>query len=310
MGGAREVEQRAAPTPKRPRLLLDRPSPGAPAPSAGSPSASTPITNLYPPTFAGIPEIHGDIPLEELSNAEAWIGEVGDILEQEFDDDVWDVDPGPHWDPNAEKAPDLSETELLKVDCDADLVEITRLLEMKVLREPAANEDVSGCNHLTTKLVRDWRRRPGWTRRSRLVAREFKTNSPWTEELFAPASTLGAIHAFLIWAISSGLEVVSLDIKDAYLQVDQPSPAVIMVDAKIFGDGREGLVPYVLEKLLPGQRIGASAWYGFARSSLAEAGMESFPKEPTMFRRKAPDNRAGLVLHADDGLFGLNPTGA
>ncbi|CAE7289458.1 unnamed protein product [Symbiodinium sp. CCMP2592] len=256
----------------------------------------------------GVRHVHGDIPLEEWSNHEDWIDEVGEALEADVGDDVWDVDPPPEWDPEAEKAPELSEEDLAKVDRASDLAEVTRLQKMGVLREPKPGEKIESYTRLTTKLVRDWRRRPGWTRRSRLVAREFRGNSPYTAELFAPASTLGTTHAFLIWAISHNLEVVSLDIKDAYLQVDQPNPAVIMVDSGILNDGREGLIPFILEKLLPGQRIGASAWYDFAKSMLEECNMESFDKEPTLFRHINHDNRTGLILHADDGLLASTAT--
>eukprot|EP00439_Symbiodinium_sp_Y106_P075033 s1337_g14.t1 len=53
--------------------------------------------------------------------------------------------------------------------------------------------------------------------------------------------------------------VVSLDIKDAYLQVPQPSLAIITVDARALGAEQEGQVTYVLEQLLPGQHVGARA---------------------------------------------------
>ena len=96
---------------------------------------------------------------------------------------------------------------------------------------------------------------------------------------------------------------MSLDIKDAYLQVPQPSPAVITVDAKVFGSEQEGQVTYVLERLLPGQRVGASAWYTFAKEMLEESGMENFPKEPTLFRSRSTSERSGMILHADDGLL-------
>ncbi|OLP76333.1 Copia protein [Symbiodinium microadriaticum] len=178
---------------------------------------------------------------------------------------------------------------------------------MGVLRRPADGENTESYTRLTTKVVRDWRRRPGWTRRSRLVAREFRTGSPWTEELFAPASSLGVVHSFLVWAISAGLEVVSLDIKDAYLQVPQPSPAIITVDARIFSEEATGQVTYVLERLLPGQRVGASSWYNYAKEMLEVAGMENFVKEPTLFRSQRGKERAGLILHADDGLLASSP---
>ena len=232
----RPAEMRGGSEPKRPRLLLDRPpgsssSPSAPAQAeqqqdgqAGNTGASG---SLYPPTFAGVREVTGDIPMDELAEFELWGGELatyGSSLDQE--------DWVPDWDPNAERPPELEGEELDRVDRAADLTEVTRLLEMGVLRRPADGENTESYTRLTTKVVRDWRRR-----RSRLVAREFRTGSPWTEELFAPASSLGVVHSFLVWAVSAGLEVVSLDIKDAYLQVPQPSPAIITVDARILLGG-------------------------------------------------------------------------
>ena len=103
-------------------------------------------------------------------------------LAEEFNDTWWDAD--------AESPPELTPEELHEVDREADRKEITRLIEMGVARWPEENEDTSGCQVLTAKVVRDWRKRPGWLRRSRLVGREFRSMSPYTQELFAPASTL------------------------------------------------------------------------------------------------------------------------
>ena len=78
------------------------------------------------------------------------------------------------------------------------------------------------------------------------------------------------------------------------MQVPQPSLAIITVDARALGAEQEGQVTYVLEQLLPGQHVGASAWYNFAKEMLHESGMQNFPKEPTLFR---------MILHADHGLL-------
>ena len=103
--------------------------------------------------------------------------------------------------------------------------------------------------------------------------------------------------------MSAGLQVVSLDIKDAYLQVPQPSLAIITVDARALGAEQEGQVTYVLEQLLPGQHVGASAWYNFAKEMLHESGMQNFPKEPTLFRNSSGREKSGMILHADHGLL-------
>ena len=278
--------------PKRPRLLLDRPRPGEPG---ASPSASPPGP-LYPPGFAGVRAVTGDIGADELAGFDNWEPEMHATMEEESElageyfDAVWDGE-GDH-------PPELSEAELAKVDADADATEIKRLMDMGVARMPREGERIDEYQSLTTKVVRDWRKRPTWKRRSRLVGREFKTLSPYTQELFAPASTLSAIHGFMAVALSRGQELCTFDFKDAYLQVDQPVPMIIEVNAAMFGQGQEGTVTLVLDKLLPGQRIGASAWYNFAKDLLGTGGFTNFPKEPTLFKK----DTAGLVLHADDGL--------
>ena len=135
------------------------------------------------------------------------------------------------------------------------------------------------------------------------MGREFKTLSPYSQELFAPASTLAAVHAFMLVSMSLGLEICTFDFKDAYLQVDQPVPMTIEVSASMFGEGQQGMVTLVLDKLLPGQRIGASAWYNFAKELLEKGNYENFQKEPTLFKNTVKGSQAGLILHADDGLL-------
>ena len=169
------------------------------------------------------------------------------------------------WDEDGEQPPELQEDELAKVDAEADAIEIKRLMDMGVARWPKEGERIEEYQSLTTKVVRDWRRRPTWKRRSRLVGREFKSLSPCIQELFAPASTLAITP-------SRGQELCAFDCKDAYLQVDQPVPMTIEVNAPMFGEGKEGTVTLVLEKLFPGQRIGTSAWYNFLRQGLAGKG--------------------------------------
>ena len=67
------------------------------------------------------------------------------------------------------------------------------------------------------------------------------------------------------------------------------------------------MVPFVLERLLPGQRVAAGEWFGFIIGILKEAGLESFPKEPMLFRGAKEGDMTNLVLHADDGLLASTP---
>ena len=70
-------------SPKRPRLLVSKP------PSAGSPSSGA---SLYPPGFAGINLIHGDVPMDEFSSHGEWMEEVESAVEDDPTDELrWEV---------------------------------------------------------------------------------------------------------------------------------------------------------------------------------------------------------------------------
>ena len=150
------------------------------------------------------------------------------------------------------------------VDKLADQVEISRLLEMKVLVQASEFKDeVKG--QLTTKMVRDWRRklyfcegqsRERWMRRTRLVAREFAVDK--RDDTYSPATGAHTSNLLPVLFLQKEAEtegmsakyapvLCSLDIKDAFLQVPQKDP--IQVD--LHG------VSYVILKNLPGQRQGA-----------------------------------------------------
>ena len=205
--------------PKRPRLLLDRPR-GTDQGGADRLSPS-PSSSLYPPGFAGVRRVHGDIPAQEHVGYDGWSDELLEAMAEESQEaDDWE----PQWDADGEHAPDLPPDELAIVDQRADYDELARLLEMGVARRPREGEDISVYGRLTAKVVRDWRKRPSWVQRSRLVAREFKAMSDWSAELFAPASTLAAVHSFIAVALARGLQIAVLDVKDAYQMWSNRTP--------------------------------------------------------------------------------------
>ncbi|CAE7726372.1 GIP [Symbiodinium necroappetens] len=130
-------------TPKRPRLLLDRP----PGRSPGS--AASPASGLYPPGYAGVNMVVGDVGLDESSDFGGWSEELKEAM----------VDESEHagsyyqevvWDDEAEHAPELTEAELAPVDSQADRKEASRLLEMGVIRWPREGEDLTEYQSLTT----------------------------------------------------------------------------------------------------------------------------------------------------------------
>ena len=76
--------------------------------------------------------------------------------------------------------------QLQRLDSIADQVEIERLFGLQVLLTDTLPPEAKS---LSTRLVRSWREKPVWLRRSRLVAREFSWLQPDREALFSPASS-------------------------------------------------------------------------------------------------------------------------
>ena len=162
---------------------------------------------------------------------------------------------------------------------------------------------------LTTKMVRDWRLKDfsdssggpstkKWLRRSRLVAREYAITK--RDDVFSPASSshllrlLPVIYLMRLGEIEESQQgkaedvvIGSMDIKDAFLQVDQEEPLRVRVEAGEF----------IVHKNLPGQRLGAKAWFDHISNFLKEKGnFESCDLNPCLLRNEL----AMLLIHVDD----------
>eukprot|EP00435_Cladocopium_sp_Y103_P032843 s2896_g8.t1 len=163
------------------------------------------------------------------------------------------------------------------VDVLANEVEIARLTSMEVLvKEERFPEKVT--DSLTTKFVHDWRAKDftlptgeivkRWLRRSRLVACEYAFLER-RDDCFSPAtSTHVMIFLPLVYlekcAQRRGCEDQApehvlgvVDIKDAFLCVPQERPFSVQLAGRRF----------IIAKNLPGQRLGAKAWYWFSEVS-------------------------------------------
>ena len=251
-------------------------------------------SKLYPPSFAaGIQSVlvHGDGPLFPDSYDADADSALDALVDEEFLEEV------------ADEAPVLEPEELERVDAAADQTEISRLVSMGVLVKATDEQVTSGdFKRLTTKLVRDWRKRPGWVRRSRLVGREYRFADPHMEGTFAPTTSACTLRLAIILAAIFGKRINVIDIKDAYLLVDQVEP--VLVDLRSTGGEFAGW--YELKKMLPGQRTGAAGWYNFANQLLNEFGLSAFPKQPTLYSKKVKRGKEWewliLDLHADDGV--------
>ena len=202
----------------------------------------------------------------------------------------------------------------LWVDRLADEVEIQRLLGMGVLQKRCEFEgEISGT--LTTRFVYDWRLKTydgdsslfkgetkRWMRRSRYVTREFANDK--RDDVYSPATgchTSNPVQIVFLQMLKQlesseldkenyGVVLAALDIKDAFLQVPQQH----VVSVNLHG------TEYVVLRNLPGQRLGAKAWYWYFREYVTSSmNFEWCSVQPCL--AKCEGNV--FMVHIDDLLF-------
>ena len=87
----------------------------------------------------------------------------------------------------------------------------------------------------------------------------------------------------------------SLDIKDAFLQVEQKEPLRVRL-----GKGPHGAQNYIVLRNLPGQRLGARAWFDHLSEYLKEkANFKHCPLNPCLAR----NDKMMLLVHVDDVML-------
>ena len=201
--------------------------------------------------------------------------------------------------------PDVSSEKLQCLDGQAALDEIHKLHKMNVIEPVTMSADeMSDANVVDTTLVYDRRYRSGkWTRRCRIVAREFR-NSATTEEHFSPTSSFASVRLLLVLACVYDLAVTALDIKDAFLMVPQQELVYVLIPEWI-----RALTPdeththWVLHRCLPGQRNAALRWHEFFGGLCMKAGLVPFPGAPTILRHRDVNRKLFANVHVDDVLL-------
>ena len=146
--------------------------------------------------------------------------------------------------------------------------------------------------------------RKRWLRRARLVAQEYANDR--CDEVYSPASgqhVLRLLPALFLnnVVVSQGLEgsqglpvLGALDIKDAFLQVSQERPLQITTATGC----------YKVLKNIPGQRIGAKAWYEFLREYLeTELSFVFDVVNPCLGKQGTGSNLICVLVHVDDVMF-------
>ena len=273
-----------------------------------------PKTEMFSPTFAGdissspvsggasgsghVRRVIEEIELyeedepEEVAPLESWDWNMndqlldGDFSQYELSDDEKQMrgfkneDAGP---------PEVSAEELAFLDKQAMYAELERLRKLDVIGDVQAGVDVTQALHLDTKLVRDWRFRQGcWTRRARMVAREFRGRDASTEETFSPTTPLTMVKVLMVIALVRGLLVAALDISDAFLQVLQREDVVVSVPNWVkVAAGNPDLMHWQLLKCLPGQRNAAMRWNEHLTELLSE--LNFIQMQGTLFRHRERD---------------------
>ena len=232
--------------------------------------------------------------------------------------------------------PSIEEESLQALDDQATVKEITRLTKVEVVEliNIEGQEDDES-KYLTTKLVLEWRFRDAdgfqleegedskavstercWQRRSRLVAREYKTVEK-RDDVFSPATSPALTKIIPMLCLAYNWSIWSVDVKDAFLQVPQkvkvlcriPSEAEAIV-AKMVGVPIDSLKHFrwKLKRVLPGQRDAALLWSDFCDDLLKNEGLERSTANPALYRliviidgRKVI--RAVCIVHVDDLQF-------
>ena len=131
-----------------------------------------------------------------------------------------------------------------------------------------------------------------------MVAREYATTK--RDDVFSPASSRHLLRLLPVIYLMRVGEIVesqhgeekdvligSMDIKDAFLQVKQEEPLRIVVESGEF----------IVHKNLPGQRLGAKAWFDHISNFLkVKGGFRSCELNPCLLR----NDLAMLLIHVDD----------
>ena len=176
-------------------------------------------------------------------------------------------------------------------------VEEARLQKLGALEKMTEPQDSDRaiCQGLESEAQRSPTTSKQWLRRSRLVARDFAVDK--RDDVHAPASGGQALRLLPLYLMQKSEEQIggpqvvlgSLDVKDAFLQMDQEVPTQVTTPTGHFK----------VLKNLPGQRIGAKAWFDHLTGWMSERGFQFCPENPCLGRSPS----MCVLIHVDDIMF-------
>ena len=207
-----------------------------------------------------------------------------------------------------EGPPEVSQEHLDQLDAEAALEEIKKLHDLSVIMPVSPDPSTIPFESLVdTTLVKDWKYRNGqWRRRCRIVAREYRSGQT-TEEHYSPTSTFSSVRLLLVLSMLFGLAITALDVKDAFLLVDQKEYMLVIIPQWIQHLLGDGATHWQLLKCLPGQRNAALRWNEYFTELCTTVGFEPYQGCPTIMRLIDGTRRIYLSVHVDDILLICKP---
>ena len=136
----------------------------------------------------------------------------------------------------------------------------------------------------------------------RIVAREYRDGQT-TEDQYRPTSTFAAVRVLFVLSMLFDLSVTAMNVKDAFLLVDQKEEMYVLIPTWIREIAQDGATHWLLKKCLPGQRNAALRWYEHFSSLCTDAGMEPCLGCPTIMKLSNQVRKVFLSVHVDDILF-------
>ena len=103
------------------------------------------------------------------------------------------------------------------------------------------------------------------------------------------------------------LAVTALDVKDAFLVVDQKEVMYVLIPTWIRELAQDGATHWLLKKCLPRQRNAALRWNEHFISFCTEMEFEAYAGCSTIMRRIQGGNRIYLSVHVDDIILISKP---
>ena len=132
----------------------------------------------------------------------------------------------------------------------------------------------------------------------------------------APTTATSSVNTIASIAAARGMEVATVDVKQAYLNADMESEVFMWIPepiASVLCDRDPLFVPYmhtnkngqrrVLVKLLKAQYgcvESARLWYEHIKKAIIEQGFDTNPFDPCIFQRKSGDTWTYITLYVDD----------